>query len=75
MKPTLGRVVHWKGDGDDAGWLAAIVVIGLGDPRMMKVDQFLVRYLSPDGPGWDRVTALTVTDEGKTWRWPPREAT
>lgn len=63
MRPTLGRIVHVRVDGE---WYAAVVVEVVNDDfwaQMFAVDRHLQGCVE-----W-----RCTSEEGKAWRWPPRE--
>ena len=69
MKPTLGRIVHYRDIGwqaDEENWLAAMVIHVQGDGGLRLI-------------AWDRFGSCYYLDnvregtEEKCWRWPPRE--
>lgn len=74
-KPTLGRIVHANGmlfmkgtrhaDTVSSDWLAAIVC----DTRGEVTFRIVVFLYGGDTDSFD----VSYADEGRTWRWPPRE--
>ncbi len=74
-KPTLGRIVHVK-PGGQGEWQAGLVIRGL-DKFWFRVVMFVdEERLFNDQHTFEmkvKTHEILLSDEGVSWRWPPRE--
>lgn len=72
MRPTVGRILQVFHLSE---WKAALVVACPTDATFITrvFDQYCAQESSGMGALHDFNLRLALHDEGKTWRWPPRE--
>ncbi len=84
MKPTLGRIVHYRGKVGRQVWRPAIVVCTPADlapgaveageiPDLTGPEHLHLHVLTPSDRGWFTEYDVPMGDEPGCWRWPLRE--
>lgn len=73
MKPTVGRIVHYRSYGTPGGEYAPVCRAAVVT-EVTTEEVVALAVLNPEGMFFNqRVPFCHLTSEGGTWHWPERE--